>query len=123
MAKISKAQKKENEKKYLSLLRDLGFVPVKKGVAYHYKDGDWNFYPTTGTYYNDVTHEKGLIDNLQPKSDCVCKKATIAKKTSDAIIKTQKKYKYYNLDKRYLPDWVLTPERQERLKTYFIRRK
>lgn len=122
MAKISKAQKKENEKKYLSLLRDLGFVPVKKGVAYHYKDGDWNFYPTTGTYYNDVTHEKGKIDNLRSKCNCV----VIERKKShnaNKVIEPRKKHKYCNLDERYLPDWVLAQERQERLKTYFTRRK
>lgn len=122
MAKISKAQKKENEKKYLLLLRDLGFMPVKKGVAYHYKDGDWNFYPTTGTYYNDVTHEKGKIDNLRSK----CKCAVIERKKShnaNKVIEPRKKHKYCNLDERYLPDWVLSQERQERLKTYFTHRK
>lgn len=79
-------------------LKEHGFNPtVQPGCWFHYKDGPWNFYPTTGKYYNEDTKESGLIAEL----------------TSKPCLPRLNKRKYYNLDRRYLPDWVLAPERQE----------
>lgn len=95
-----KQLKRENLEKYISLLEEKGYKPVVQPKCwYHFKDGVWNFYPTTGTYYNDETQEKGKIVDLPNKS-------------------VAEPNKYYNLDKRFLPDWVLDPNRQEMLNKF-----
>ena len=94
MAKgLKKIQRQEREKYYLGLLRDKNYLPIMQAKCkFHYKDGKFNFYPTTGTYYIDDTYEKGRIEDLPKKDDM-----------------------YYNLDKRYLPDWVFDEKRKELL--------
>lgn len=49
----------------LVLLAQRGFKPVpQRNCWWHYKDGVWNFYPTTGKYYNEDTKESGHIRDL-----------------------------------------------------------
>lgn len=99
-----KELKRINLVKYIKVLREKGFNPiVQEKCWFHYKDGAWNFFPTTGTYYNDDTHEKGIIEDLPSKKD----------------ISIKKKNRYYNLDKRYLPDWIFDEKRQQFLKDFF----
>lgn len=82
----------------IALIKAKGYQPVVQGVWYHFKDGNMNFYPTTGIYFDDETREKGKIKDLPVKGEHI--------------------EKYYNLDKRYLPDWVLSEKRQKWLKKF-----
>lgn len=104
-----KQLRRENLNKYISILHSKGFDPIAQPKCwYHFKDEDFNFYPTTGTYYNDVTHEKGKIEDLPNKDTLLPSKKS----------KTPQEFKYCNLDKRYLPDWVLNPSRQEFMRKF-----
>lgn len=90
-------QKQFNER--LNFLIEKGYKPVQQGVWYHFKDGSMNFYPTTCKWFDEESKDRGSFAELPDKLD---------------------DNKYYNLDKRYLPDWVLDPKRQEWLKTLFL---
>ena len=125
--------KRLNLKKYLEILNKKGFLPVPQTKCwYHYKDGDFNFYPTTGTYYNDATYKKGKIEDLPDKKDLIDDKNITHREENTQNIQKNikkipfgknydvlppKKYRYYNLDIRYLPDWVLEPNRQKYIQT------
>lgn len=93
--------KKKKEKLFnenIALIKAKGYQPIVQGVWYHFKDGNINFYPTTGVYFDDETREKGKIKDLPAKGD--------------------RPEKYYNLDKRYLPDWIFSEKRQKYLKRF-----
>ena len=87
-------QQQFNER--MTLIKNRGYKPVQQKVWYHFKDGPMNFYPTTGKYFDEETKEHGLLKDLPSK-----------------IIT-----RYYNLDVRYLPEWVLDEKRQKWLKKF-----
>lgn len=114
-----KINKKEIGEKNLALIMSLGYAPVQQGAPYHYKDGNVNFWPGTGKWYDGNTGRKGKIEDLPRKDALVCQ--TQSKRSCDKDI-TPPEFRYYKLDKRYLPDWVLEPKRQEWLKTIFTQK-
>lgn len=114
--KVSKQQKAINKVFYLELLRRKGYKPVVQGVDYHFKDGLLNFWPTTGKYFDEATGKIGLIDDLPEKSVCVPKVLVRPlKHKREPKIKTPNKFRYYNLDKRYIPDWVFSENHKKTL--------
>lgn len=104
----------------LQYLKDNGYELISFSDI-HYRCEPYDFWPSTGKYWNKVTGERGQIKDLPPFSK-------IEKKQKSAHFKKKKEpiaacNRYYNLDKRYLPDWVLAPERQEWLKTFITKLK
>lgn len=116
--KISKQQKAINKVFYLELLRRKGYEPVVQGVDYHFKDGLLNFWPTTGKYFDEATGKTGIIDDLPEKSVFAPKVPTKPlNHKKEPKTKTPNKFMYYNLDKRYIPDWVFSETHQKMLKS------
>lgn len=123
--KESRQQKKLTAEKNLELLKSLGYCPVQQKAPWQYKDCNLVFYPTTGTYFDEYARLTGKISDLPEKStlrvtkntdqsDIVCFRSAPVKTEKD-VVKPPKKYRYYNLDRRYLPDWVLDKNRQKLL--------
>jgi hypothetical protein len=55
-----KAKKQSNEQNSLAMLRARGIkVETLNAAISHYRIGNFNFWPTTGKYYNPKTGEKG----------------------------------------------------------------
>jgi hypothetical protein len=54
------AKRWDNHKHSLQLLTDKGvhFKCLNESIG-HYRVGDWDFWPTTGKFYNSKTGEKG----------------------------------------------------------------
>jgi hypothetical protein len=68
----SKKKRWDNQKKSLEILKENN-IPVKmlNEESAHYRVGQFDFWPTTGKYYNQKTKEKGrgvfnLIRKLKP---------------------------------------------------------
>lgn len=67
----SRAKRWENERKSLDLLHSRRFeVKVMNEDIGHYRVGEWDFWPTTGSFYNYRTKKKGrgvfrLMDRIQ----------------------------------------------------------
>lgn len=59
MKQERKKKKLQNAKSSLSLLDARGIKYEKMKGNMHYKIGDWNFYPSTGVYFNQKTYIKG----------------------------------------------------------------
>lgn len=58
--KERRAKKEDNHKKSIALLEERGIkyrILSKENV--HYRVGDWDFWPSTGKFYNQKTGEKG----------------------------------------------------------------
>lgn len=56
-------QKQKQEKRHRNLIGSINFLKMKwiildKKTDFHYKHESWNFYPTTGLFYNEKTQER-----------------------------------------------------------------
>lgn len=116
--KSSKQQKVIFREQNLQHLKDNGYKLISFSDT-HYRCEPFDFWPSTGKYWNKVTGERGQIKDLPPFSKMEKKQKT-ARLKKEPIAACDR---YYNLDKRYLPDWVLAPERQEWLKTFISKLK
>jgi hypothetical protein len=60
LKEYNRQKKLENEKKSIKILKDKGFeIKILNEYTSHYRIKDFDFWPTTGKFYNQSTGEKG----------------------------------------------------------------